>query len=298
MKKLLKETEIKRFATLANVKLSDKSLNRLITEAKDEQKDEDEDEATPEDDAEGGMPPAAGNEDPLPPPPDGGEGLPPDAGAEAGVPEDKIEALVSAIADAIATETGISVEVEGGTEGAEDVGDEEDLDGLDLEGPPEGDEGGELPPDGDEELDIEDDEELPPVKEAHENPRLTQKDEYSVAEGDRTLEEEKETFSNDPTKKGKGPTGLKESQIKKVTNRVIARLKKIQEAKKVATAKKTSPRLRKLQEARKRQLMIEAKVEKVYARVVRRLIAENKRHKLVEARKQYLAKKTAAKAKK
>lgn len=299
MKKNLQESEIKRFATLANVKLSNNSLKRLLTEAV-ENKDEDEDEFPPEE----GAPEGEVEGEDLPPAPDAGE-LPSDAegaglGDEGGggVSEDKVESLVSAIANAIASETGISVEVEGEpVEGGEDM----DMDNLDIEEPSEPID--EVPPDDNtDDIDLEDeDEEQPveegkgagkfggsgkdqkwskakggkkPVEEAHENPRFSQADKPKTAEHD-----------------------LQESMVNKIMNKVLNRVKKINEAKKVAASKKGSLRLRKLHEARKRRLMTEAKVDKVYARVVKRLISESKKQKLLEARKRYLAQK-AAKAKK
>ena len=113
-KTLLEESTVRQFMKLANLK---PLASDFITENYDERDEQEEDEM---------LPPEAGEEMPMDM--DMEMGAEEEGGALEGVSEEAVEELISVVADALASATGVSIDVAGDEEGMEGMEGEEGLD--------------------------------------------------------------------------------------------------------------------------------------------------------------------------
>lgn len=128
-KGLITESQASRWAKLANLKGS-----KFLKESFEPEEEEDELEGMgDEGDMDGDLGAGADEMPPAPTEPEMGGDLEGGAGLD-GAPEDMVQNLVSAIADAIEAETGVGVEVDGASTGLDDdTGDDLDPDVGDMD---------------------------------------------------------------------------------------------------------------------------------------------------------------------
>ena len=144
-KTLLEEGTVRQFMKLANLKpltsnfINETYMDEDLYEAEEEMEDE-----LPPEPEDAAMDMMADEEAPMDMDMDAEEGA---EGALAGVSEEAVEELISVVADALASATGVDIDVTGGEEGMEgeeDMEGEDDMDDMDFapaEEAPEGEEG-------------------------------------------------------------------------------------------------------------------------------------------------------------
>ena len=143
-KTLLEEGTVRQFMKLANLKpltssfINETYMDEDLYEAEEEMEDE-----LPPEPEDAAMDMMADEEAPMDMDMDAEEGA---EGALAGVSEEAVEELISVVADALASATGVDIDVTGGEEGMEgeeDMEGEDDMDDMDFapaEEAPEGEE--------------------------------------------------------------------------------------------------------------------------------------------------------------
>jgi len=195
-KKLLEEGTVRQFMKLANLKpLASGFINETYGDmSEDELYEQEEDEMLPpEAGADMDMDMASDEEAPMD---DMVMGAEEEGGALAGVSEEAVEELISVVADALASATGVEIDVMGGEEGME------------------GEEGMDMAPEGEEGMDF-----APAVGEEGD-------EEEALAEIDMYDEDEimQETYRR--VAKRLGSMNKQHKLVESVTNRIMQRLNK------------------------------------------------------------------------